>query len=847
MTDFNKYYRAYMQMQELLKDDFTYHYVTKALADQDKGEDLHSGKVFSRVIDMDWVEAIEDALMYIDKAIREQRRFIEQNEDIVPIEKAKKITNESVRHLAQHTSLIARVEGDKVTPERILDIQREESFAIYENRFLHTLLSNVMRFVEDRYKALKHAPEDTYSKMQMKRNVTLNQQVLDFELSYSNESHERVDIKVDLATDVETLTDFERVRRIRRVLSDFIASPLMRILSKAEPVRPPILRTNLMMKNPNFKKALDLWLFIETYKKTGFDIVGNEYDGKMEESVQQELYGVMSFQHFVMSMCTNSAWKAMLHEKYLEENARMEEENSAPDRERKKLEAYRIAKIREEEMQLRLDEVRSREKQISELKSNITSQKLTITQRENTIKELKGNLLVCEDSLKQCKDQLFQMEKQLSDYETTIQEQTVQIAQQAETIRQQEQSIQDQLSQIQQLQHTKAELEAAIAQLTDEKAGLEKTVNKQQAEIQTLNGELESCRTVILENASKINLLETRVNQQTSKIQEHNRTISDLSGQVSRLENDIASQKDSYDGQIRTLQMDHQNEIETIGAKNAGEIQRLQAEFSQEKQQLLEQAENQKQEIRSIAADEKSRVLFQAQKEKESDAKEIARVKKLCNEKIEQAQKTKQIEIEKTQTNADKALKRKTKEIKDQAAREIANNKREAKQQIKSANKNLKLRQTLAGKFVKTYKEKYMKQAAAHITQGETALQVMQAAVMAQAGSDISIILNRTVQIEHNICGVLLISENNMVYIVQYKQGQVCLLQQYQASTHQDVLAETVINQLEQAKFGNCIITCGNSSQYGAFMKQQLESRFQNISVWNVQESPDITGIFYLC
>lgn len=60
MADFSKYYRAYMQMQELLKNDFTYNYINESFKDGDKGDDLLDGKTNEKVIDMDWVEAIEE-------------------------------------------------------------------------------------------------------------------------------------------------------------------------------------------------------------------------------------------------------------------------------------------------------------------------------------------------------------------------------------------------------------------------------------------------------------------------------------------------------------------------------------------------------------------------------------------------------------------------------------------------------------------------------------------------------------------------------------------------------------------------------------------------------------------
>ena len=69
MADFSKYYRAYMYMQELLKNDFTYNYINEGFKDGDKGNDSLDGKTNEKVIDMDWVVAIEETLPYIQKAI----------------------------------------------------------------------------------------------------------------------------------------------------------------------------------------------------------------------------------------------------------------------------------------------------------------------------------------------------------------------------------------------------------------------------------------------------------------------------------------------------------------------------------------------------------------------------------------------------------------------------------------------------------------------------------------------------------------------------------------------------------------------------------------------------------
>lgn len=92
MENFDQYYRSYKYMQKHLGTDFTANYLTSNMADNDKGEDILSGKLHEKVIDMEWVTAIEDTLPYIEKAIDEQRRFIIENNEVYRIDKAKSST-----------------------------------------------------------------------------------------------------------------------------------------------------------------------------------------------------------------------------------------------------------------------------------------------------------------------------------------------------------------------------------------------------------------------------------------------------------------------------------------------------------------------------------------------------------------------------------------------------------------------------------------------------------------------------------------------------------------------------------------------------------------------------------
>ncbi len=576
MADFNKYYRAFILMQETLKGDFTHKYINSTLADGDKGTDELSGKTYSRVIDMDWVEAIEDAIPYIDKAIREQRRFIIQNEDIVPIEKARKITSESVRHLAQHTNLIARVEGDDVTPERILDIQREESFAIYENRFLRTLLVHASRFVDDRYKEMKHAPNDSYQKIHLSRSISLNHQKLDFELTYANESHEEKDF--DINADVSTLTDFQRVRRLRRVLADFSASALIRALANTEMVRPPIQRTNLMTKNPNFKKALDLYLFITSYKKTGFEIVGKEYSGKMDEDVQLAMYNVMSYEHFVISIATNPALRRLLHEKYLEENARLETEALRPEEQIIAETEKRIAQVRAEEAQIRLDEIKDREKQINDLNSQLNHAKFTLRQYETKMTEMKGLINLHETTIQQLKDQVFELEKEKKVLTDKLEELTATVTAQAATISAQsaeitelkaqitakDAEIQKHLETIAAAREAVEKLTAQCEQLNTENSTLKSTVETQKATIASLTADLEKAREELYKHAEEIGLLKNSIAEKDATIEKSKVEISALTMELGSVRSQFEDAKAQHIQETESLKKAHEEDKEQL-------------------------------------------------------------------------------------------------------------------------------------------------------------------------------------------------------------------------------------------------------------------------------------------
>ena len=261
-------------------------------------------RFFEKKIDLKWVEAIEACIIPLDTIVRNPRKFIVQEEEIVPIERAKKITAESIRHLAQHTNMIARVDGDRVTPNQILNVFREESYEIYENRFIFTLLRNLRHFIDTRYNVLFNMEQDeNMSSLKMNSEFKRGNETVTYKLEVSTQASAvmRDEHLVDARGAVdENATALERIERIKRIINGFCGSSFMRDLENCTPVRPPIMRTNVIQKNPDFRACLTLWQFISSYDEVGYEIVAKESDEIVADEYKSDLFKLATVNYMLL-------------------------------------------------------------------------------------------------------------------------------------------------------------------------------------------------------------------------------------------------------------------------------------------------------------------------------------------------------------------------------------------------------------------------------------------------------------------------------------------------------------------------------------------------------------------
>lgn len=243
-----------------------------------------------REYDYEWIDIIDETLPYIDNILRNPKRFIVNEEEVVQVEKSKKVTVESIIHLTQHTNYIQKIEdnGD-VKPSKILNINKEESLDTYENRFVYTLINNTRTFFEKRK---KETGDFSYfkdkKKLKFEANTIIDTEEVDVSLNISSRNEAKLEGKT--TSSEESIAD--RLKRIKVQLDGFTMSELMQTLSKLHvpAVRSPIRKTNVILKNPNFQKAEALWNYIQAYEEK--DRNENEHkdyydEGKLKESYNQ--------------------------------------------------------------------------------------------------------------------------------------------------------------------------------------------------------------------------------------------------------------------------------------------------------------------------------------------------------------------------------------------------------------------------------------------------------------------------------------------------------------------------------------------------------------------------------
>lgn len=253
---------------------------------------LHVKTAYDRVnTNFEWLEIMEDTIRYLDNILRNPNRFIINEEDIVKIELARRVTVESIKHLSKNTNLIQdynKKTGD-VRPSKILNINKEESFDTYENRFIYSLIKN-MKFYIDRKK--KNLVTTSYSKDDKTMEYTAKSSIGKENINISMTINSKKDDKKN-DRDESGLTILERIEKLENQISDLTSSSVYQTIDKKHIslVTSPIKKTNVILKNVNFQYAVKLWNYMQSHMEddTKKEKDSNDYydDGNIKKLVDE--------------------------------------------------------------------------------------------------------------------------------------------------------------------------------------------------------------------------------------------------------------------------------------------------------------------------------------------------------------------------------------------------------------------------------------------------------------------------------------------------------------------------------------------------------------------------------
>ena len=285
-TTINDLYEKYTtQVEENLEDDRYFQYLFEMIQAGDNTLQ-QKNRVLHKVVDERWLTIVEEGIESIFNIVDKPRRFIKSTEEVVPVALAKKITADSVRHLSQNTQFIAANAAGEIQPTRILTVTTEESYDLYENRFVYHLIQRLFAFVDKRTDVIFWSTGDeTCNVMSMESKV--------------DDAYEEISYKVEMTiknrqsfaeNDTDHMELFKRIDRVRRMSRTLRQSSFCEIMNGCARVYSPIQRTNLMMKDPDYRKCYQLWQFIEGYDEVGYTIEEQDSALQFDEEYLLQMY-----------------------------------------------------------------------------------------------------------------------------------------------------------------------------------------------------------------------------------------------------------------------------------------------------------------------------------------------------------------------------------------------------------------------------------------------------------------------------------------------------------------------------------------------------------------------------
>lgn len=621
-------YSKYTSQVESLEDDRYFQYLFEMIqAGDNTMQQKH--RIFHKVVDERWLTVVEEGIEAIFNIVDKPRRFIATTEEVVPVALAKKITADSVRHLSQNTQFIASNEAGEIQPTRILNVTSEESFDLYENRFVYHLIQRLFAFVDKRTDVIFWSTGDeTCNVMSMESKV--------------DDAYEEISYKVEMTIKnrqsyVENDTDhmdlFKRIDRVRRMSRTLRTSSFCDIMNGCARVHSPIQRTNLMMKDPNYRKCYQLWQFIESYDEVGYTI--EEQDSALQFD-----------EEYLLQMYINFITNYTVFKSILESDGRNVTELATKKREPVKPKF--VKEIKEEIVEDRnIPDVEIRKVFVEEVteaqlkaEADLQEEKKRNEELENILSETEFQLDSATQQMEFLEDMKAQLEQEKEELQDAITQETS-----ARKMAEENAKTAIENAQKEKEEEIAAAKQEAAEEIENLKAKAREAIESAQKELEEARAQAEEEKRRVIEeirNSAQAEIAESKENAK--------RTVADIKANA---EKEIAEIKESAEKEISIAKADAQQEV-AAAEKDAAEQK---ASAQKDAAARIAAADRQRQNAEEAKqAAEKERAAWQEKAEKaQRETQKVQEEKEQKQKADAEAMENAQAEIRQLKADAEKA------------------------------------------------------------------------------------------------------------------------------------------------------------------------------------------------
>lgn len=596
-----------------------------------------NNRVLHKVVDERWLTVVEEGLTSIFNIVDKPRRFIATTEEVVPVALARKITADSVRHLSQNTQFITTNAKGDIQPTKVLNVTTEESFDLYENRFVYHLIQRLFAFVDKRTDVIFWSTGDeTCNTMCMESKI--------------DDAYEEISYKVEMTVknrqsfaenDNDNMDLFKRIDRVRRMSRTLRASSFCDIMNGCAKVRSPIQRTNLMMKDPDYRNCYKLWQFIESYDEVGYSIEEQDTALEFDEEYQTQMY---------INLITNYT----IFKSLLESDPRKLTEIAT--KKRRPVKPKFIKKIQEEIVDnCDIPDVEVRKVFIEEVTQAQLDAEAKLAEETANREELENSLMHLQESASDLEWQLDALQQQMDELE----QKRVQIEEQKNALE----------AKLVEEQKAKEELQEAMEKADAEaRAAIDNAQTKAKQAIEAAQKNIEQVRAEAHQNIEQTQA-EADEAVQTAKSEAQNlkeqleatkdEARKTVESTQSEAERQVAQAREEAAAQIETAKSESKAQIDLIERQAKERIESIQSETAAQIESIQSQSKEQIESIQSQSNDAIDRTNKEASERIENieteSAKKIEELRAKLKQALEQAEKDradKEKALEKAKANS---------------------------------------------------------------------------------------------------------------------------------------------------------------------------------------------------